>query len=123
MTAQAPGPAEQVFARFLALQHQAATIPRVPNFKPAPAFYNKAPASIEDHNKQKLENVFRNIDFESEPILGDTKSRSAILKHMLEEFNSDDMNEGRGNVTGAPVENEFADATSQFSLLVSFYFM
>ena len=32
--------------QLLALQHQAAAIPRVPNFKPAPAFYNKAPASI-----------------------------------------------------------------------------
>ncbi len=42
---------------------------------------------IEDANKAKLENVFRNIDFNSEPALGQTKERNRRLKHVLEDFN------------------------------------
>jgi len=48
---------------------------------------NKALEKIEDVNRQKLEGVFRNIDFNSEPNLGDTKTRNAKLKHLLEDFN------------------------------------
>lgn len=42
---------------------------------------------IEDANKAKLENVFRNIDFNSEPALGQTKERNRRLKHLLDDFN------------------------------------
>ena len=42
---------------------------------------------IEDSNKAKLENVFRNIDFNSEPNLGETKERNRRLKHLLDDFN------------------------------------
>jgi len=41
---------------------------------------------IEDANKAKLENVFRNIDFNSEPNLGQTKDRNRRLNHLLEDF-------------------------------------
>jgi len=41
---------------------------------------------IEEANKSKLENVFRNIDFNSEANLGQTKDRNARLKHLLEDF-------------------------------------
>ena len=41
---------------------------------------------IEDANKGKLEGVFRNIDFNSEANLGETKERNARLKHLLEDF-------------------------------------
>jgi type I restriction enzyme M protein len=41
---------------------------------------------IEDANKAKLENVFRNIDFNSEPALGQTKERNRRLKLLLEDF-------------------------------------
>ncbi len=41
---------------------------------------------IEMANKAKLTNVFRNIDFNSESRLGNTKKRNHILKHMLEDF-------------------------------------
>jgi type I restriction enzyme M protein len=37
---------------------------------------NIALEKIEDANKSKLENVFRNIDFNSEPALGQTKERN-----------------------------------------------
>ena len=49
---------------------------------------NKALAGIEDANKGKLEGVFRNIDFNSEANLGETKERNARLVHLLEDFNN-----------------------------------
>ena len=48
---------------------------------------NIALERIEDANKAKLENVFRNIDFNCEPALGQTKERNRRLKHLLEDFN------------------------------------
>lgn len=47
---------------------------------------NMALENIEDANKGKLENVFRNIDFNSEPHLGQTKDRNRRLVHLLEDF-------------------------------------
>lgn len=47
---------------------------------------NKALFNIEDANKSKLENVFRNIDFNSEPALGQTKDRNRRLKNLLDDF-------------------------------------
>jgi len=47
---------------------------------------NIALEKIEDENKAKLENVFRNIDFNSEPALGQTKERNRRLKNILEDF-------------------------------------
>ncbi len=41
----------------------------------------------EDANKAKLENVFRNVDFNSESALGQTKERNRRLKNLLEDFN------------------------------------
>jgi type I restriction enzyme M protein len=48
---------------------------------------NVAFEKIEDANKAKLENVFRNIDFNSEPALGQTRERNRRLKHLLDDFN------------------------------------
>ncbi len=47
---------------------------------------NIALEHIEDANKSKLENVFRNIDFNSEPALGQTKERNRRLKNLLDDF-------------------------------------
>jgi len=41
---------------------------------------------IEDANKGKLHNVFRNIDFNSEANLGQTRQRNVRLKHLLEDL-------------------------------------
>lgn len=49
---------------------------------------NVALEQIEDGNKEKLQGVFRNIDFNSESALGQTKDRNARLKHLLEDFNN-----------------------------------
>ncbi|PWU09502.1 MAG: type I restriction-modification system subunit M [Verrucomicrobia bacterium] len=47
---------------------------------------NIALEQLEDANKAKLEGVFRNIDFNSEANLGQTKERNKRLKHLLEDF-------------------------------------
>lgn len=52
---------------------------------------NIALERIEDENKGKLENVFRNIDFNSEPALGQTRERNRRLKLLLEDFNLLDL--------------------------------
>ena len=41
---------------------------------------------LEDANKAKLHNVFRNIDFNSEANLGQTRQRNVRLKHLLEDL-------------------------------------
>ncbi len=47
---------------------------------------NIALERIEDANRTKLENVFRNVDFNSEPYLGETKDRNRRLKNLLHDF-------------------------------------
>lgn len=47
---------------------------------------NIALEKIEDANKAKLENVFRNIDFNSEPYLGQTRERNRRLLSLLDDF-------------------------------------
>ena len=47
---------------------------------------NIALAGIEEANKAKLEGVFREVDFNSESKLGQTKDRNARLKLLLQDF-------------------------------------
>jgi len=47
---------------------------------------NQALEAIEEANKTKLEGVFRNIDFNSETNLGETKDRNRRLKNLIEDF-------------------------------------
>ena len=55
---------------------------------------NMALEAIEEHpkNKAKLDGVFRNIDFNSEANLGQTKDRNRRLKTLLEDFNQEKLN-------------------------------
>lgn len=48
---------------------------------------NVALEEIEEANKAKLEGVFREVDFNNENKLGQTKDRNVRLKHLLEDFN------------------------------------
>ncbi|HEY5892681.1 MAG TPA: type I restriction-modification system subunit M [Chthoniobacterales bacterium] len=48
---------------------------------------NVALEKIEEANKSKLEGVFREVDFNSENKLGQTRDRNARLKYLLEDFN------------------------------------
>ena len=52
---------------------------------------NKALGKIEDSNTEKLRGVFRNIDFNSESVLGATKERNTVLRNLLEDFNKLDL--------------------------------
>jgi type I restriction enzyme M protein len=56
---------------------------------------NHALDEIEEANKAKLSGVFRAVDFNSEPILGETKERNRRLKHLLEDFASLDLRPSR----------------------------
>jgi type I restriction enzyme M protein len=47
---------------------------------------DQALAQIEDSNKSKLEGIFRNISFNSEAALGQTKDRNRRLKTLIEDF-------------------------------------
>lgn len=47
---------------------------------------NKALEAVEEANKLKLEGVFRNIDFNSESSLGQTKDRNRRLKNLIDDF-------------------------------------
>ena len=53
---------------------------------------NESLEAIEDANRTKLEGVFRNIDFNSEAILGRVKDRNRRLKNLLEDFNKPVLN-------------------------------
>ncbi len=68
---------------------------------------NIALEKIEDANKSKLENVFRNIDFNSEPALGQTRERNRRLKNLLEDFADErlDLRPSRIRLTGGQVGN------------------
>src|SRR5699024_6119386 len=52
---------------------------------------NKALSNIEDTNATKLRGVFRNIDFNSEAVLGSTRERNTMLRNVLEDFNRLDL--------------------------------
>lgn len=52
---------------------------------------NKALMKIENENSSKLRDVFRNIDFNSEAMLGATKERNTILRNVLEDFEGLDL--------------------------------
>lgn len=47
---------------------------------------NKALERIEEDNREKLDGIFRSIDFNNKNVLGDTKERNVILKHLIEDF-------------------------------------
>ncbi|CAG5077579.1 type I restriction-modification system subunit M [Parvicella tangerina] len=52
---------------------------------------NKALDAIEEANKGKLDGVFRNIDFNSESNLGETKDRARRLKNLIEDFSNEKL--------------------------------
>lgn len=52
---------------------------------------NIALEKLEDTNRSKLERVFRNIDFNSEANLGQTKDRNRRLKNLLVDFSALDL--------------------------------
>ncbi|HBJ2608369.1 type I restriction-modification system subunit M [Clostridium sporogenes] len=58
---------------------------------------NKALEFIEEANRGKLDNVFRNIDFNSEAELGKTKDRNRLLQNLIIDFKGLDLRPSRIN--------------------------
>lgn len=55
-------------------------------------YINMALDKIEEANPEKLDNVFRNIDFNSEANLGQTQQRNERLKNVLNDFHDERLN-------------------------------
>lgn len=53
---------------------------------------NKVLEKIEEANYEKLEGVFRNVDFNSEGNLGKTKDRNRRLKNLINDFHKPELN-------------------------------
>ena len=64
---------------------------------------NIALEKFEDANRSKLENVFRGVNFNSEPILGQTRERNRRLKMLLEDFNSPALDLRPSRIGGSDV--------------------
>jgi type I restriction enzyme M protein len=64
---------------------------------------NIALAAIEEANKDKLESVFRNIDFNSEANLGRTAQRNERLKNLLNDFGDPRLNLRPSRINGLDV--------------------
>ncbi|MDD2267067.1 type I restriction-modification system subunit M [Sulfuricurvum sp.] len=64
---------------------------------------NKALEKIEEDNPEKLEGIFRNVDFNDKKVLGDTKERNAILKHLLEDFSDSRLDLSPSKLTGQDI--------------------
>ena len=61
---------------------------------------NKALARIEEDNLEKLEGIFRNVDFNNRQVLGDNKERNSILRNLLEDFSDTRLDLRPSNLIG-----------------------
>lgn len=52
---------------------------------------NKAFQKVEDNNREKLKNVFRNVDFNNEAILGEPKLKIKLLRSLINHFKDIDF--------------------------------
>lgn len=71
--------------------------------------------AVEEANKQKLEGVFRNIDFNSEANLGKTKDRNRRLKTLLEDFNKPLLNMSPSRVSEDVIGNTYIYLIERFA--------
>jgi len=76
---------------------------------------NMALEQIEDKNRAKLEGVFRNIDFNSEPNLGRVKDRNRRLKNLLEDFYKPELDLRPSRVTEDIIGNCYIYLIERFA--------
>ena len=76
---------------------------------------NIALEKFEAANKQKLEGVFRNIDFNSEINLGETKDRNRRLKNLLQDFAKPELNMSPSRVNEDVIGETYIYLISQFA--------
>ena len=71
---------------------------------------------VEELNKSKLHNVFRNVDFNSEAVLGRQKVKNDLLRHLINDFKDINLKRflGRSDIIGSSylylIKNFAADA-------------
>ena len=72
--------------------------------------------NVEELNKSKLHNVFRNVDFNSEAVLGKPKSKNDLLRHLINDFKDINLKQflGKADIVGSSylylIKNFAADA-------------
>ena len=76
---------------------------------------NIALESIETSNKRKLEDVFRNIDFNSEANLGKTKDRNRRLKMLLEGFHKPQLDMRSSRISEDVIGNVYIYLIERFA--------
>lgn len=76
---------------------------------------NIALDAIETANKAKLEEVFRNIDFNSEVNLGKTRERNRRLKMLLEDFNKPELDMHPSRVSEDVIGNTYIYLIGRFA--------
>ncbi len=76
---------------------------------------NIALEAIETENKEKLADVFRNIDFNSEANLGKTRDRNRRLKMLLEDFNKPELNMSPNRVSEDVIGNTYIYLIERFA--------
>ncbi len=76
---------------------------------------NIALEAIETENKEKLEGVFRNIDFNSEANLGKTRDRNRRLKMLLQDFNKPEMSMSPSRVSEDVIGNTYIYMIERFA--------
>ena len=76
---------------------------------------NIALEAIETANREKLEGVFRNIDFNSEANLGKTRDRNRRLKMLLEDFNKPELNMSPSRVSEDVIGNTYIYLIERFA--------
>lgn len=64
---------------------------------------NKALAKIEEDNPNKLEGIFRNVDFNDKNLLGESKERNAVLRNFLEVYANPDLDLSPSKISGRDV--------------------
>ena len=77
--------------------------------------FNIVLQSIEDSNKGKLRGVFRNIDFNSEANLGQTKDRNRRLKQLLEDFHKPHLDMSPSRVSEDIIGNTYIYLIEKFA--------
>jgi len=61
---------------------------------------NKALHAIEEQNKEKLNGVFGNVDFNSESTLGKLAERNKMLRHLIQDFTKIELAEAGDDIIG-----------------------
>ncbi len=76
---------------------------------------NSALEAIETKNREKLGDVFRNIDFNNEANLGQTKDRNRRLKMLLEDFNKPELDMSPSRVSEDVIGNTYIYLIERFA--------